>query len=221
MENPNQMGERPVTHDDRTLSKVRYTLIEGGLSDLLAMEYVRGRDLGSVIGDTGQLTSERTARIILQVCSSLAEAHDMGIVHRDLKPENIMIVQGQSGEDVAKVLDFGLAKLRESSELSDVTSSGSIVGTPYYMSPEQIRGEDIGPASDVYALGAVLYACVTGTVVFDAPTPMGVLTRHLTEQPQPPSLRAPGCAIPKGFERIIMTALVKDPGARFPIAAVF
>jgi len=185
----------------------------------LAMEYVRGRDLGSVISDTGQLASERTARIVLQVCSSLTEAHQMGIVHRDLKPENIMIVQGQSGEDVAKVLDFGLAKLRESSDLSDVTSSGLIVGTPYYMSPEQIRGENIGPASDVYALGAVLYACVTGTVVFDAPTPMGVLTRHLTEAPEPPTSRAPACGIPKGFERIIMTALAKDPGERFPTAA--
>jgi serine/threonine-protein kinase len=186
----------------------------------LAMEYVRGRDLGSVVSDAGHLGAERTARIILQVCSSLAEAHEKGIVHRDLKPENIMIVQGQSGEDVAKVLDFGLAKLRESSELSDVTSSGSIVGTPYYMSPEQIRGEAIGPPSDVYALGAVLYACVTGTVVFDAPTPMGVLTRHITEQPQPPSLRAPTLGIPKSLERIILKALAKDPSARFASAGM-
>jgi eukaryotic-like serine/threonine-protein kinase len=185
----------------------------------LAMEYVRGTDLGSVVSAAGQLDHERAARIIVQVCSSLAEAHDKGIVHRDLKPENIMIVQGQSGEDVAKVLDFGLAKLRESSELSDVTSSGAIVGTPYYMSPEQIRGEAIGPASDVYALGAVLYACVTGTVVFDAPTPMGVLTRHITEQPQPPSLRTPTANVPKGLERIILKALAKDPAQRFAGAA--
>jgi eukaryotic-like serine/threonine-protein kinase len=185
----------------------------------LAMEYVRGKDLGTVVSDAGHLDHERAARIIVQVCSSLAEAHDKDIVHRDLKPENIMIVQGQSGEDVAKVLDFGLAKLRESSELSDVTSSGAIVGTPYYMSPEQIRGEAIGPPSDVYALGAVLYACVTGTVVFDAPTPMGVLTRHITEQPQPPSVRAPTVGIPKGIERIILKALSKDPSQRYESAA--
>jgi serine/threonine-protein kinase len=185
----------------------------------LAMEYVRGTDLGSVVSSAGHLGHERAARIIVQVCSSLAEAHDKGIVHRDVKPENIMIVQGQSGEDVAKVLDFGLAKLRESSELSDVTSSGAIVGTPYYMSPEQIRGEAIGPPGDVYALGAVLYACVTGTVVFDAATPMGVLTRHLLEQPQPPSARAPDLAIPKGLERIILTALAKDPAERYASAA--
>jgi predicted Ser/Thr protein kinase len=185
----------------------------------LAMEYVRGTDLGTVVSSAGKLGHERAARIMVQVCSSLAEAHDKGIVHRDLKPENIMIVQGQSGEDVAKVLDFGLAKLRESSELSDVTSSGAIVGTPYYMSPEQIRGEAIGPPGDVYALGAVLYACVTGTVVFDAATPMGVLTRHLTEQPQPPNVRAPDAAIPKGLEQIILTALAKDPGQRYPSAS--
>jgi serine/threonine protein kinase len=184
----------------------------------LAMEYVRGTDLGSVVSAAGQLGHERAARLVVQVCSSLAEAHEKGIVHRDLKPENIMIVHGQSGEDVVKVLDFGLAKLRESSELSDVTSSGAIVGTPYYMSPEQIRGEAIGPPSDVYALGAVLYACLTGTVVFDAPTPMGVLTRHLIEQPQPPSARSPGVNIPKGLERLVLQALEKDPAKRFASA---
>ncbi len=184
----------------------------------LAMEYVRGTDLGSLITSQGHLSAERTTAIMIQVLSSLSEAHDKGIVHRDLKPENIMIVPSQAGNELAKVLDFGLAKLRESSELSDVTSSGAIVGTPYYMSPEQIRGEAIGPASDVYAIGAVLYACVTGTVVFDAATPMGVLTRHLTEEPEPPSRRAPGILLPRGFERVILTALAKDPARRFPSA---
>ncbi len=184
----------------------------------LAMEYVRGRDLGSVVSDAGRLDSARTARIVIQICSSLGEAHDKGIVHRDLKPENIMIVPGDAGLDLAKVLDFGLAKLRESSELAAVTSSGALVGTPYYMAPEQIRGESITPASDVYALGALLYACLTGTVVFDAATPMGVLTRHLTEEPEPPNSRVPQLKLSQGFERIVMMALAKDPSARFPSA---
>jgi len=185
----------------------------------LAMEYVRGRDLGAVVSEAGRLDAERTMRIVIQICSSLAEAHDKGIVHRDLKPENIMIVHGAAGNDVAKVLDFGLAKLRESNELSNVTSSGAIVGTPYYMAPEQIRGEGVTPACDVYALGALLYSCLTGTVPFDAATPMGVFTRHLTEPPQPPNARVPELGLSKGFERIIMMALSKSPSDRFPSAA--
>ena len=185
----------------------------------LAMEYVRGRDLGAIVDEAGRLDSTRTMRIVIQICSSLAEAHEKGIVHRDLKPENIMIVPSASGDDVAKVLDFGLAKLRESSELSDVTSSGAIVGTPYYMAPEQIRGEGVTPACDVYAIGALLYSCLTGTVVFDAATPMGVFTRHLTEAPQPPNVRVPDLGLSKTFERIIMVALAKNPSERFPSAA--
>jgi serine/threonine-protein kinase len=182
----------------------------------LAMEYVRGENLGALVDRYGPLGADRTARIVIQICSSLAEAHEKGIVHRDLKPENIMVVKSSAGEDVAKVLDFGLAKLRESGDLSDVTLSGAIVGTPYYMAPEQIRGEAVGPAADVYALGALMYSCLTGTVVFDAQTPMGVLTRHLVEEPEPPSARAPGIGLSKTFDRIVLSALAKDPTRRFP-----
>jgi serine/threonine-protein kinase len=180
----------------------------------LAMEYVRGDNLGTLVDDNGPLGAARTARIVIQICSSLAEAHEKGIVHRDLKPENIMVVKSSAGDDVAKVLDFGLAKLRESGDLSDVTLSGAIVGTPYYMAPEQIRGEAVGPAADVYALGALMYSCLTGTVVFDAQTPMGVLTRHLVEEPEPPSVRAPGIGLSKSFDRIVLAALAKDPSRR-------
>jgi serine/threonine-protein kinase len=181
----------------------------------LAMEFVKGESLGALVDRIGPLGADRTARIVIQVCSSLAEAHDKGIVHRDLKPENIMVVTSTAGEEVAKVLDFGLAKLRESGELSEVTLSGAIVGTPYYMAPEQIRGEAVGPAADIYALGALMYSCLTGTVVFDAQTPMGVLTRHLVEEPEPPSARAPGAGLSKTFDRIVLSALAKDPARRF------
>jgi serine/threonine-protein kinase len=190
----------------------------GGADGLayLAMEYVRGADLGRIVSDSGPMPGERMAKIVIQICSSLGEAHDKGIVHRDLKPENIMVVKGPHDEDVVKVLDFGLAKLRESSELSELTLHGAIIGTPYYMSPEQIRGEPIGPQSDVYALGALMYAVLTGTLVFDAPTPMGVLTKHLTEEPQAPSRRVPELSLSRGLEQIVMIALAKDPARRFP-----
>jgi eukaryotic-like serine/threonine-protein kinase len=181
----------------------------------LAMEYLRGDDLGRIIRKTGPLSPERTAKIVIQICSSLAEAHDLDIVHRDLKPENIMIIRGHSDSDLVKVLDFGLAKLRESTELGEVTTRGAIVGTPYYMAPEQIRGEAADQRSDIYALGALMYACLTARPVFDAPRPMGVLTKHLTEAPQSPSARFPELAIPARMSAIVLKALTKESAYRF------
>ncbi len=180
----------------------------------LAMEYLKGEDLGHLIRRIGPLGVERTIKIVIQICSSLAEAHDKGMVHRDLKPENIIVMQGAEDEDLIKVLDFGLAKLREGGELSEVTSRGAIVGTPYYMSPEQIRGDDVGPESDVYALGALIHACLTGSVVFDANTPMGVLTKHLTELPESPSRRFPELKIPNSLGQVVLATLEKDPKRR-------
>jgi eukaryotic-like serine/threonine-protein kinase len=182
----------------------------------LAMEYLKGEDLGHLIRRIGPLGVERTLKIVIQVCSSLSEAHAKGMVHRDLKPENIIVMPGSEDEDLVKVLDFGLAKLREGGELSEVTSRGAIVGTPYYMSPEQIRGDDVGPESDVYALGALTYACLTGSVVFDARTPMGVLTKHLTELPESPSQRFPELRIPQSVSQIVLATLEKDRKRRLP-----
>ncbi|HYO96313.1 MAG TPA: serine/threonine-protein kinase [Polyangiaceae bacterium] len=180
----------------------------------LAMEYLRGEDLGKIIRREGALDVQRTAKLVVQICNSLAEAHEKGIVHRDLKPENILVIHGHSGEEIVKVLDFGLAKLRESPELSDLTSHGAIVGTPYYMSPEQIRGESVGPQSDVYALGALMYTCLTGSPVFVAGTPLGVLSQHLLEAPIAPHERSPARQIPESISLLLLRALEKDPSRR-------
>ena len=127
----------------------------------------------------------------MQVCDALSEAHEAGVVHRDLKPENLLVTRARDGHDVVKVLDFGLAKLRDSEELSQVTARGSLVGTPFYMSPEQIRGEDLDARSDLYSLGAVMYRMLTGEHPFTGTTPVAVLTQHLTEELDPPSQRGP------------------------------
>ena len=181
----------------------------------LVMELVAGEDLSRVLRGEGPMPSARLGKIIIQVCSSLSEAHQHGIVHRDVKPENIMILRGRDGTDLVKVLDFGLAKLREGSELNAVTSQGAIVGTPYFMSPEQIRGEAVDPRSDIYALGAVMYRALTGHYPFNGTTPMAVFTRHLTETPPPPDERSPERGIPPGVSRIAMQALAKSPSDRF------
>ncbi len=181
----------------------------------LAMEYLDGRDLGRVIEDSGRIEPIRLAKLTIQICSSLAEAHGQGMVHRDLKPENLILLEGRADGELIKVLDFGLAKLRESTELMDVTTRGVIVGTPYYMSPEQVRGETVDQRSDLYSLGALMYKALTGVPVFDAATPVGVLTKHLTDDAEAPGVRCPESTIPEGLSRIVMRLLHKDREQRF------
>lgn len=184
----------------------------------LAMEYLRGIDLGRMIEKAGPLGPVRTAKLMIQVCSSLIEAHEKDIIHRDLKPENIMIMASSTGDDVVKVLDFGLAKLRESRELGAVTMRGAILGTPYYMSPEQAQGEGVDQRTDVYALGAVMHVCLTGEPVFDAPNPIGVLSKQLAEEPRSILERFPELQVPASFDQIILRCLYKDPARRFRTA---
>jgi hypothetical protein len=189
-----------------------------GVSDgltYLVMELIAGEDLGRILRTSGPMPWNRLGKVIIQSCSSLAEAHTKGIVHRDIKPENIMLVRARDGSDVAKVLDFGLAKLREGEGLSELTSAGAIVGTPYFMSPEQVRGDPVDARSDIYSLGALMYRALTGHYPFNGPTPMSVFTKHLTEIPMAPTERAPELGIPGGVSRIVMRSLLKNPADRF------
>jgi len=180
----------------------------------LVMELVSGDNLGRALSARGPMPFARLGKIVVQICSSLAEAHQKGIVHRDIKPENVMILAAAGGADVAKVLDFGLAKLRETEALNDITGQGIILGTPYYMAPEQIRGEPVDPRTDVYAVGALMYRLLTGHHPFSG-TPTSVLAKHLHEIPVPPAERAPDLGIPPGVGRLVMRALAKGPGDRF------
>jgi serine/threonine-protein kinase len=178
----------------------------------LVMELVTGDDLGRVLRLTGNLPASRMASVAIQIGNALAEAHQKGIVHRDIKPENVMLVKSQDSE-LAKVLDFGLAKLREGSELSELTSQGAIVGTPYFMSPEQIRGDAVDARSDIYSLGALMFRGLTGIYPFNGPTPMSVFAKHLTEPVTPPNVVNPN--VPPGMSSIVEKALAKDPADRF------
>ncbi len=182
----------------------------------LVMEYVRGQDLGALIDRDGPMDFKDAAPLLGQICGSLEEAHDLGVVHRDLKPENILVSRTHSGQDFVKVLDFGLAKLSEGEESSSVTSAGSIVGTPYYMSPEQIRAEgEVDHRADIYSLGALIYRMVTADNAFNAKTPVGVLTKHLTDEVEVPSKRYPTLSIPPGLDAIILKCMAKAPEDRY------
>ncbi len=181
----------------------------------LVMEYIDGVDLGRMIRTSGPMPPTRLAGVVAQSCGSLAEAHEAGIVHRDLKPENIIVTQTRDKRDFVKVLDFGLAKLRETEHQLEITSQGSLIGTPYYMAPEQIRGEAVDGRTDIYALGALMYKSLSGSPPFSASTPVGVLTRHLTESVVPLKERFPELPIPEEVDRIVLRAMSKRPQDRY------
>jgi serine/threonine-protein kinase len=183
----------------------------------LVMEYIDGRDLAEMIRVDGPLSLMQTARILIQVCSALNEAHAKGIVHRDLKPENILVCRQDERDDFVKVLDFGLAKLRDI-QRTKITKQGSLVGTPYYMAPEHIRSEGVDQRSDIYALGAVMYKLLTGETPFKAENPMGIITKHLTEDPTPPSEAYPKLEIPQVADEIVLRAMKKNPDERYASA---
>jgi eukaryotic-like serine/threonine-protein kinase len=185
----------------------------------LAMEYVPGKDLAQVLRDGGRLEEPRAAAIAAQILGSLAEAHEAGIVHRDMKPGNVMLMQTRPGEDFAKVLDFGIAKLRDEGASTTTTSAGAIVGTPNYLAPEQARGDAVDPRTDLYAVGCLLYELVAGRPPFVAPTPMAVVAAHLHDPPPPLAEVAPGTS--RRLAEIVHRALRKRPAERFESADAF
>ncbi len=189
----------------------------GGGGFYLAMEYVPGKDLATVLREQVQLPESRAVPIGSQLLGSLAEAHDAGIVHRDVKPGNVMLMETRQGGDFVKVLDFGIAKLRDPSGASSgETNVGAIVGTPNYLSPEQARGERLDARSDLYSVGALLYEVISGHPPFVAPNPLAVVAAHLSEQPRPLAQEAPG--VSPGFAAVVHKALEKRPQDRFQSA---
>ena len=184
----------------------------------LAMELLDGPNLLELMNEESPLSPRRIGHLLGGVLLALEEAHDHGIVHRDLKPENVMVVADHQGREHVKVCDFGIAKLVEH-EGSAITVTGFVCGTPEYMAPEQARGESLDGRADLYALGCVLYRMLTGSPPFRAGSALGTITKHLTDDPEPPRRRAPDQRIPYALESVCLTALAKDRNARFPDAA--
>jgi len=185
-----------------------------------AMELLEGQDLHEVLARAkleGQtLPWGRIRHIFLQVCAALEAAHEQGIVHRDLKPENIYLVEWYGHADFVKLLDFGIAKMTESKEEGRrLTKTGMLFGTPEYMSPEQARGEHADHRVDVYAMGCILYQMLAGQVPFEADNFMGVLTRHLTDEPPPLTEALPRSGAPQALEVVVRRALTKPREQRY------
>ena len=187
--------------------------VEGGLS-YLVMEFLEGEDLSNRLAREGSLTPRLAADILLPVCAGLAVAHDEGVIHRDLKPENIFLVRQRQGAIDPKVLDFGISKLTGRNAAA-MTGTVATFGTPFYMPPEQVRGaRQADERSDVYALGVVLYECVTGRRPFEADNIYTML--HAIGAGQYPPPRAVQPDLSPSLEAVIVRAMRLEPADRFP-----
>ena len=198
---------RKISH--RNVGRM-YELMEDRGAHFITMEYVPGEDLRSFIRRSGQLTVGKTISVGKQVCDGLNEAHRQGIIHRDLKPSNIIIDR----EGNAKIMDFGIAR---SLATKSTTGLGVMIGTPEYMSPEQVEGKDVDPRSDLYSLGIILYEMATGRVPFEGDTPFTIGVKQKSERPKSP--REFNAAIPEDLNRLILKCLEKDRSARPQSAA--
>jgi serine/threonine-protein kinase len=208
-----------------TVNRIRHeNIVElyelGALTDgrpFMAMEWLDGVTLEGRLRERGTIDPAAIVTIMEGLCAALAAAHAAGVVHRDLKASNVILV-ARDGRELVKLVDFGIAKLLDDAE-ARLTATGAVVGTPSYMAPEQILGRTIGPATDIYALGVLLFHLLTGKLPFQADTAFGVEQQHLHAAPPRPSEARSG--ISEALDDVILRCLEKDPQHRHPNIAAF
>ncbi|OLC88647.1 MAG: hypothetical protein DMD38_04245 [Gemmatimonadetes bacterium] len=188
----------------------------------LAMEFIEGEPLTDVIEREGALPLPRATPIFLQTADALQAAHDLGIVHRDLKPDNIMVSSRRSGGDMVKVVDFGIAKAVGGDQAGQkVTKTGLVLGTPEFMSPEQLSGDAVDGRSDLYSLALVLYRMLTGKVPFEATSVQEMMIKRLTDEPTTLAAARPDLSFPAGLQPVLDTALARTPLERYQTVTKF
>jgi serine/threonine protein kinase len=181
----------------------------------MCMELLNGAALNDLIQQPQPL--DRLLNILIQTGHGLAAAHAKGIVHRDMKPENIFVTIDANNQDVPKLLDFGIAKVAGNDSQNNLTRTGTIFGTPFYMAPEQALGNPVDARTDVYAMGVIMYEVFAGSLPFQGESFMGILTQHITTEPEPVAQRAAkaGRPLPPGLADIVACCMQKDPAQRF------
>ncbi|MDJ0763370.1 MAG: serine/threonine-protein kinase [Myxococcota bacterium] len=201
-----------------------YGHIEASEQLYIVMEYLKGVDLARWVRREGPMPMERALKVMIQVLGALEEAHSVGVIHRDLKPENILLTTQGGIADFPKVLDFGLAKVRETRLRPGsvaLTREGMVFGTPEFMSPEQARGETLDAKSDIYSAGLILYELLTGRLPYPKCKPMEYISHQIYTQPMPVTERVPELNLPVILDPIIAKALEKEPEKRFASALAF
>ncbi|MBX9571939.1 MAG: protein kinase [Candidatus Obscuribacterales bacterium] len=195
------------------------TVYDFGISDqgmpYLVMDYLEGTSLAALLQEQGYLASERAIHIFSQACSALAHAHQKGVIHRDLKPANIMLIDYDGQPDFLKIVDFGIAKLLQPDGAEQLTHTGEVFGSPLYMSPEQCRGRELDPRSDIYSLGCVMYRTVTGKPVFSGRDPMECMYKQVNDMPMSFNDVVPELGLSEKLESAIFRAISKDVEGRY------
>ena len=210
-----------LQREGRALASVRHPgvvdVLDGGIAPdgtpYLVMEMLEGRTLEGLLAARTRLSIQNTVAVALQLCDALAAAHRVGIVHRDVKPGNIIVLRDADGHERVKLLDFGIAKINKPGE-AKLTGSGALIGTPAYMSPEQLLAlDDVDHLSDVYAVGVTMFECLSGTMPYRGNYPQ-VLLDATGDQP-PPSLRSVATHVPEALVLVVDQALAKPRMSRF------
>jgi serine/threonine protein kinase len=217
----NEAGSTGRIHHPNVVSIYESALSDDG-TPYIAMEFLEGESLREVLLQRGALPAQEVAEILQQSARGLNAAHKLGIIHRDLKPDNIFLTHGDEGEVIVKVVDFGIAKLRESAVMH--TQTGMVLGTPAYMSSEQaygMRSDELDARSDIYSLGVVVYEMLTGNLPFHSDTPAGFLRKHMLDEPPPFRAISPALGVPPRVEAVVMKALRKKREERYPSALEF
>ena len=182
----------------------------------IVMEYLAGRDLATLLEQEPYISPRRAASIIQQCAQALASAHDAGVLHRDLKPANIFLIQNPDRSERIKILDFGIAKDRSSNpRTADLTSASKVVGTPYYMAPEQAQGQVLDPRADIYSLGVILFELLTGRRPFEGASVYEILLAHVSAERIPPSRLRPELASEKELGHIVLKAISAKSSKRY------
>lgn len=181
------------------------------------MDCLEGESLQDMIFREGAISVERSVDVFRQVCEGLSHAHKKGVVHRDLKPSNVVLVQEDNGSYTVKIVDFGLAKLHrpEGEGEARLTQTGTVFGSPLYMSPEQCQGYTLDARSDIYSMGVLMYETLTGTLPFKSDSFFNIALLHVNGTPPSFAEKAPGRAIPAELEKVVMKCLEKEPGDRY------
>ena len=195
------------------------SVLDFGQSDghiFMVIEFLTGETLTQVLRKTQRLDPFRALFMMRQVCKSLAEAHSKGIIHRDLKPDNIFVCEIYGEKDFIKVIDFGIAKFLEAGG-QELTQAGKMFGTPRYLSPEQAQGLALSAASDLYAVGVILFEMLSGRPPFVAEDPIAVAIKHVQEMPPAFQDVAPELVLPEAVDRIVFKLLAKKPTQRYQI----